>query len=168
MPGGFNSTVRSEMDKISSSASSLTFYPKLDRSVPKAEQLLEKKSFSLKSQRTGIGLQVNDVNQQGDKLVLDYYFTGFTENLSQHELNIIKHNLEYAFWLVDEKYRSNIDPENPWPPKNHGIPLNEVKMIDVDTAHFQSTFNLDGKDKIENFKLEDTTLLFEFSTFCTH
>ncbi|MFJ8415624.1 hypothetical protein ACQKNN_26505 [Bacillus paramycoides] len=42
---------------------------------------------------------------------------------------------------------------------------NKVKMIDKATAHFQSTFDLNGEERIENFKLENTMLLFDFSTF---
>ena len=126
---------------------------------------MDKKSFTLKSQRLNLGLQVNDVTQNGEKLVIDYQLTGLPKNLSQDKLDIINHNLEYAFWLVDEKYISKIDPENPWPPKNHGIPFNKVKMIDKATAHFQSTFDLNGDEKIKNFKLENTILLFDFSSF---
>lgn len=77
---------------------------------------------------------------------------------------MINHNLEYAFWLVDGKSISKIDPENPWPPKNQGIPFNKVKMIDKATAHYQSTFDLNGDEKIKNFKLENTILLFDFSS----
>lgn len=162
---GYHSTVRTEMTKLNSSATSLTFYPQLNIAVPKVEQLLDKKSFTLKSQRLNLGLQVNDVTQNGEKLVVDYQLTGLPKNLSHHKLDIINHNLEYAFWLVDEKYISKIDPENPWPPKNHGIPFNKVKMIDKATAHYQSTFDLNGDEKIKNFKLENTILLFDFSTF---
>jgi hypothetical protein len=162
---GYHSTVRTEMSKLNSSATSLTFYPHLSIAVPKVEQLLDKKSFTLKSQRLNVGLQVNEVTQKGEKLVVDYQFTGLPKNLSHHKLDIINHNLEYAFWLVDEKYISKIDPENPWPPKNHGTPFNKVKMIDKATAHYQSTFDLNGDEKIKNFKLENTILLFDFSTF---
>jgi hypothetical protein len=162
---GYHSTVRTEMTKLNSSARSLTFFPQLNIADPKVEQLLDKKSFTLKSQRLNLGLQVNDVTQNGEKLVVDYQITGLPKNLSQHKLDIINHNLEYAFWLVDEKYISKIDPENPWPPKNHGTPFNKVRMIDKETAHYQSTFDLNGDERIKNFKLENTILLFNFSTF---
>ncbi|MCH1627898.1 DUF4179 domain-containing protein [Ferdinandcohnia quinoae] len=162
---GYHSTVRTEMTKLHSSATSLTFYPQLNIAVPKVEQLLDKKSFIVKSERLNVGLQVNDVTQSGEKLVVDYQITGLPKQLSQDRLDIIKNNLEYAFWLVDEKYMSEIDPENAWPPKNHGIPFNKVKMIDKETAHYQSTFDLNGDEKIKNFKLENTILLFDFSTF---
>ncbi|OXS57196.1 uncharacterized protein DUF4179 [Bacillus sp. V-88] len=162
---GYHSTIRTKMTKLNANASSLTFYPQLSIAVPKAEQLLDKKSFTLQSERINVDLQVNDVTQNGEKLVVDYQFTGLPENLSQNRLDTISHNLEYAFWLVDEKYRLKIDPENPYPPKNHGIPFNSVNVIDEATAHYQSTFDLNGDEKIKNFKLENTILLFDFSTF---
>jgi len=37
-------------------------------------------------------------------------------------------------------------------------------MIDKATAHFPSTFDLNGEERIENFKLENTMLLFDFSS----
>ncbi|MDQ0232598.1 DUF4179 domain-containing protein [Metabacillus malikii] len=162
---GYHRTVRTEMTKLNSSATSLTFYPYLNIAVPKGERLLDEKSFSIKSEREDFGLQVNNVTQAGEQLVIDYQITGLSNNLSQKRLETIHHNLEYAFWLVDDKYKSKIYPENPWPPKNHGIPFNKVKMIDKATAHYQSTFDLNGEEKIENFKLENTILLFNFSTF---
>ena len=162
---GYHSTVRTEMPKLNSNATSLTFYPQLNIADPKVEQLLDKKSFTLKSERLNLGLQVNDVTQKGEKLVIDYQFTGLPKNFSKRKLRIINHNLEYNFWLVDKEYLTKIDPENPWPPKNHGIPFNKVKMIDKATAHFQSTFDLNGEERIENFKLENTMLLFDFSSF---
>ncbi|WP_148359556.1 DUF4179 domain-containing protein [Peribacillus simplex] len=162
---GYHSTVRTEMTKLNSTITSLTFYPQINVADPKVEQLLDKKSFALKSKRLNLGLQVNDVSQKGRKLVLDYQLTGLPKNLSKGKLDIINNNLKYAFWLVDKKYLTKIDPENPWPPKNHGIPFNKVKMINKATAHFQSTFDLNGEDKIKNIKLENTILQFDFSNF---
>ncbi|MDF9759473.1 hypothetical protein OKW24_001246 [Peribacillus simplex] len=162
---GYQSTMRREMTKLNSDITSLTFYPQLSAADPKVQQLLNIKSFTLKSTRFNLGLQVNDVTQKGGKLVLDYQLTGLPKNLSKGKLDIINNNLKYAFWLVDKKYLTKIDPENPWPPKNHGIPFNKVKMIDKATAHFQSTFDLNGEDKIKNFKLENTILQFDFSSF---
>ena len=162
---GYHSTVRTEMTKLNSDITSLTFYPRLSAADPKVQQLLNIKSFTLKSTRFNLGLQVNDVTQKGGILVIDYQLTGLPKNLSKGQLEIINHNLEYLFWLVDKEYLTNIDPENPWPPKNHGIPFNKVKMIDKETAHFQSTFDLNGEESIENFKLENTMLLFDFSSF---
>ena len=46
---GYHSTVRTEMTKLNSDATSLTFYPQLNIADPKVEQLLDKKSFTLKS-----------------------------------------------------------------------------------------------------------------------
>lgn len=161
---GYHSVVRTEMTKLQSDITSLTFYPQVSTADPKVQQLLDKKSFTLESTRSNLGLQVNDVTQKGDKLVIDYQLTGLPKNLSKHRLEIINHNLEYLFWLVDKEYLTKIDPDNPWPPKNHGIPFNKVKMIDKEKAHFQSTFDLNGEEKIENFKLENTMLLFDFSS----
>ncbi|NMH67880.1 DUF4179 domain-containing protein [Bacillus sp. RO3] len=162
---GYHRTIRSEMTELNANAVSLTFYPHLSLAVPKAEQLLDKKSFTLQGERINVGLQVNDVTQKGEKLVLDYQFTGLPEILSRHKLDIMNHNLKYAFWLVDEKYRDKIDPENPFPPKNHGISLNSVKVIDEASLHYQSTFDLNGDEKIEKFTLENTILFFDFSSF---
>ena len=160
---GYHSTARTKMTKLNSNTTSLTFYPQLSVADPKVQQLLDKKSFTLESKRLSLGLQVNDVTQKGEKLVIDYQLTGLPKNLSKGKLEIIYHNLKYLFWLVDKEYLIKIDPENSWPPKNHGIHLNKVKMIDKETAHFQSTFDLNGEDRIENFKLENTMLLFDFS-----
>lgn len=161
---GYHSTARTKMTKLNSNTTSLTFYPQLSVADPKVQQLLDKKSFTLKSKRLNLGLQVNDVTQKGEKLVIDYQLTGIPKNLSKGKLEIIYHNLKYLFWLVDKEYLIKIDPENSWPPKNHGIHLNKVKMIDKETAHFQSTFDLNGEERIENFKLENTMLLFDFSS----
>lgn len=162
---GYHNTVRTEMTKIKSDITSLTFYPQINFVDPRVGHLLDEKSFDVKSTRFNYGLQVNDVTQKGDKLVIDYQLTGLPKNLSKGKLEIINHNLEYLFWLVDKDYLTEIDLDNPWPPKNHGIPFNKVKMIDKETAHFQSTFDLNGERRIENFKLENTMLLFDFSSF---
>ncbi|MGE6720686.1 DUF4179 domain-containing protein [Peribacillus frigoritolerans] len=162
---GYQSTMRREMTKLNSDITSLTFYPQLSAADPKVQQLLNIKSFTLKSTRFNLGLHVNDVTQKGEKLVIDYQLTGLPKNLSKGKLETINHNLKYLFWLIDKEYLTKIDPENPGPPKNHGIPFNKVKMIDKATAHFQSTFDLNGEERIENFKLENTMLLFDFSSF---
>ncbi|MBT2757458.1 DUF4179 domain-containing protein [Mesobacillus foraminis] len=162
---GYHSIVRREMTKLNSDITSLTFYPTLSAADPKVQQLLNIKSFTLKSTRFNLGLQVNNVTQKGGELVIDYQLTGLPKNLSKGKLDTITHNLEYLFWLVDKEYVNKIDPENPWPPKNHGIPFNKVKMIDEATLHFQSTFDLNGEEKIMNFKLENTILQFDFSRF---
>ncbi len=162
---GYHSTMRREMTKVNSDITSLTIYPQLSTADPKVQQLMNIKSFTLKSTRFNLGLQVNDVIQKGGKLVIDYQLKGLPKNLIKGKLETINHNLKYLFWLVDKEYLTEIDPENPWPPKNHGIPFNKVKMIDKETAHFQSTFDLNGEERIENFKLENTMLLFDFSSF---
>ncbi|WP_026695210.1 DUF4179 domain-containing protein [Peribacillus kribbensis] len=162
---GYHSTVRKGMTKLNSTATSLTFYPYLSAADPKVQKLLNSKSFTLKSTRFNLGLQVNDVTQNGEKLVIDYQLKGLPKNLSEGKLETINHNLKYLFWLVDKEYLDKIDPDNAWPPKNHGIPFNKVKMIDKEAAHFQSTFDLSGEERIENFKLENTIMLFDFSSF---
>lgn len=65
--------------------------------------------------------------------------------------------MQYEFLLVDKDFIEKIDPEN------HSISLNKVRTIDKKTAHFQSTFNLNGEENIKNFKLENTILQFDFS-----
>lgn len=162
---GYHSTVRTKMTKLNSDITSLTFYPTLSAADPKVQQLLNIKSFTLKSTRLNLGMQVNDVTQKDGELVIDYQLTGLPKNLSKSNLELINNNLKYGFWLVDKEYLNKIDPENPSPPKNHGILFNKVKMIDKATAHFQSTFDLNGEERIENFKPENTMLLFDFSNF---
>lgn len=162
---GYHSTVRTEMTKLNSDITSLTFYPTLNAADPKVQQLLNIKSFTLESKRLNLGLQVNDVTQKDGELVIDYQLTGLPKNLSKGKLELININLKYGFWLVDKEYLNKIDPENPSPPKDHGIRFNKVKMIDKATAHFQSTFDLNGEERIENFKQENTMLLFNFSNF---
>ncbi|WP_170289390.1 DUF4179 domain-containing protein [Metabacillus lacus] len=161
---GFHSTIRRGMTIVENDISSLTFYPTLSFADPKVQQSLDKKTFTLNSTRFNLGLQVNNVTQQEGKLVIDYQLTGLPKNVSKDQLETINHNLEYLFWLVDKDYLDKIDPENPLPPKNHGISFNKVKTIDKATAHFQSTFDLNGKERIENFKVENTMLLFDFSS----
>lgn len=135
------------MTKLKAGVTSLTFNPQISVSAPKEMRLLNKKRFTLESERLGLGLKMNDVKQEGDQLILDYNLTGLPENSSEHKQEIINHNLGYAFWLIDKNYVSEIDPDNPFPPKNHGITLNKVKMIDKATAHYQSTFDLNGEEK---------------------
>ncbi|MGD7048593.1 hypothetical protein [Rossellomorea marisflavi] len=40
-----------------------------------------------------------------------------------------------------------------------------MKTIDGKTAHFQSTFELDGEEPFKDFTLENTVLQFDFSNF---
>lgn len=156
---GYQSTMRREMTKLDTDTTSLTFYPQLSVSDPKVQQLLDKKTFALNSKRLNFGLQVNDITQKGTNLVIDYKFTGLANELSKDQLDLFENNLKYEFLLVDKEYLGVIDPEN------HSISMNKVKTINSKTAHFQSTFDLNGEEKIENFKLENTMLLFNFSSF---
>ncbi|WP_445505447.1 DUF4179 domain-containing protein [Niallia sp. 03091] len=156
---GYHKTVRMMMSKLHSNISSLTFYPILSISDPNVEQLLDTKSFTMKSKRTEMEIKVNDVRKEGDKLILDYQFIGLPDKLSKHKSGILKNNLAYEFTLVDKNYRNKIYPEN------HSVSRNKVTLLDDKTAHFQSVFHLNGEQKIENFQLENTILQFNFSSF---
>lgn len=162
---GYHRVIRRKMTKLHNNVSSLTFYPQIHVADPKVEQQLDKKSFVLKSTRLNLGLKVNEISQKDNRLVIDYQFTGLTKGLTNHQLDLFENNLQYEFLLVDKDYIEKIDPENPVPPENHSITHNKVKIIEKDTAHFQSTFDLYGEEKIENFKLENTILQFDFSSF---
>jgi Domain of unknown function (DUF4179) len=162
---GYHTSTRIEMTKLKLPVKSLTFYPQINVADPKVEQLLDKKSFTLKSERLKLGLQVNDIVQKDNKLVVDYQFTGISGGLSKHQLELFENNLQYEFLLVDKEYIDSIDPENPVPPENHSIRINEVKTIDKKKAHFQSTFDLNGDERIKNFKLKNIILQFDFSNF---
>ncbi|SFC90767.1 protein of unknown function [Bacillus sp. OV322] len=162
---GYHRTIRTDMTKLNSTITSLTFYQTINLADPKIEQFLDKKSFTMRSKRLGLGLQVNDITQKGSKLVIDYQFTGLPKRLSKNQLDLFENNLQYELLLVDKDYIGEIDPKNPVPPENHSIRLNKVKTINKKTAHFQSTFDLKGKEKIMNFKLNNTILQFDFSSF---
>ncbi|MCM3117279.1 DUF4179 domain-containing protein [Neobacillus sp. MER 74] len=164
---GLHSTIRRGMTIVDKDISSLTLYPTLSIADPKVQQLLDKKSFTLNSKRLGLGMQVNDITQKENKLIIDYQFTGLSisKGLSKHQLELFQNNLQYELLLVDKDYIRKIDPKNPVPPENHSIRLNKVKTIDKKTAHFQSTFYLNGEEKIKSFKLENTILQFDFSSF---
>lgn len=158
-------TIRREMDKLNADSSTLTFYPQLFVADPQVQNRMDKKSFMLKSKRSNLALQVNEIKKDGEKLVIDYQFLGLPKELSKHRLELFDNNLQYAFMLVDEKYLDKIHPENPFGPENHSVSQNKVKIIDGKTARFQSVFNLAGEEKIKNFKVENTVLQFDFSTF---
>jgi len=162
---GYHKTIRTDMTKLNSTITSLTFYQTINVADPKTEQLLDKKSFILKSKRFNLGLQVNDITQNGNNLEIDYQFTGLSKRLSKHQLDLFKNNLQYELLLVDKDYIGKIDPKNPVPPKNHSIQMNKVRTINKKTAHFLSTFDLNGEEKIKNFNLENTILQFDFSNF---
>jgi hypothetical protein len=162
---GNHSAIRREMNKLKAKSTSLTFYPQLFVADPKVQQLLGKKAFVLKSKRSDLALQVNDIKKEGENLIIDYQFLGLPKPLSRGRLEIFENNLRYEFLLVDQNYLNKIDPDNPFGPENHSISQNKVKIIDAKTAHFQSVFNLNGEKKIKNFELENTVLQFDFSSF---
>ncbi|TWD93202.1 uncharacterized protein DUF4179 [Neobacillus bataviensis] len=161
----YYSAIRSEMKKLKTNSSLLTFYPQISVADPKVQQKLNKKSFVLTSKRSNFEMQVNFIKKQGENLVIDYQILGLPNELSKHRQELFENNLQSAFLLVDHKFLDKIDPENPIPPENHSISKNKVKIIDAKTAHFQSVFNLESEQKINNFKLENTILQFDFSTF---
>ncbi|MGE6376397.1 DUF4179 domain-containing protein [Peribacillus muralis] len=161
----FHHTIRREMDKFKADTLSLTFYPKLNMADPKVQHRLDKKSFVLKSKRSNLALQVNDIEKDGEKLVIDYQFLGRSKEWGKHNLEMFENNLADSFMLVDQKVLDKNDPDQPFGPDNHSISQNNVKMMDGKTAHFESVFNLAGEEKIKNFKLENTVLQFDFSSF---
>ncbi|WP_180955264.1 DUF4179 domain-containing protein [Peribacillus deserti] len=162
---GFHEIVRSKMTKVHPDISSLTFYPSLHIADPKAVQILDRKTFTLNSKRTSLSLRINDAWVEGDNLVLDYQFHGFPNELSKDKLDLIKNNLAYEFMLVDKDYVDTIDPENPVPPESHIISRNKVTVLNEKTSHYQSVFKLNGEQRIDHFKMENTVLQFDFSSF---
>ncbi|WP_042357373.1 DUF4179 domain-containing protein [Bacillus rubiinfantis] len=161
---GFHQKSRITMKKLDPKATALTFYPRLAITDPIAEQLLDKPSFLLKSKRSDFALKVNDIKQNGEQLIIDYNFIGYPDKVSKPKLDLLKDNLAYEFILVDRAFLKEIDPENPFLPENHSISKNEVKLLDAKSLHFQSVFDLNGPEKIENFKLESTVLRFDFNS----
>ncbi|USK92873.1 DUF4179 domain-containing protein [Rossellomorea marisflavi] len=162
---GYHRTLRVEMTKPASAIDSLTFYPQVDVADPKVEQLLDQDRFTLESDRLGMKLKVNNVAEHGDQVVMDYQLLGLPADMSEDRLELLENNLQYELLLVDQDYLDKIDPDNPVPPKHHSIRKNTVKMIDGETAHFQSTFELDGEEPFKDFTLENTVLQFDFSSF---
>ncbi|MGG0655843.1 DUF4179 domain-containing protein [Rummeliibacillus pycnus] len=162
---GYHLTLRKTIKKIDSDLQSITFYPFMSISDPPVQHLLNTPSFLLESERTDLGIRVNNITIEGNKLILDYQFQGLAGEMSNHRQDLLLNNLSYAFKLIDKDYVDKIDPDNPVPPKNHSISTNKVKLLDKKTYHFQSVFKLDGVNKIENFSLKDTVLQFDFSNF---
>ncbi len=162
---GYHKILRKTFDKIDPTVTSITFYPYMSIAAPIVEQGLDKESFTLNSKRTNMAIKVNNVKQVGDKLVLDYQFLGYADKLTKNKLDLLTYNLSYEFRLIDKNYLDKIDPANPVPPDNHSISRNKVTLLDEKTAHFQSIFDLNGEEKIENYKLENTVLQFNFSSF---
>lgn len=162
---GYHFSLRKTINKIDEDVKSITFYPFMSISDLPVQQLLNTPSFILDSERTDLGIKVNNITKEENKLILDYQFEGFAGEMSNHRLDLLLSNLSYAFTLIDKDFVDKINPENPVPPKNHSISRNEVTLLDKETYHFQSVFHLDGENKIENFSLQDTVLQFDFSNF---
>jgi len=161
-PEDFIETFASEIYNLDKEAKTITFYPELSINEDTLYQNLNKSGFVLASNRSDLALHVNSVKQEKDKLILDYNITGTLDKASKSDL---KYNLEYALTLVDEKHMKDIDEDNPFPPEGHSISRNKLKVLDREKLHFQSVFDLKGEGKIENFKLEDTVLGINFSTY---
>ncbi|MEG0449212.1 MAG: hypothetical protein RR595_05090, partial [Lysinibacillus sp.] len=158
---GYRSTLRKTTSKIDEDVQSITFYPSLAIVEAPAQQLLNSSTFTLKSARSNLKIKVNSITEEDSKVTVDYQLQGFDGDRS----DILKHNLAYAFTLVDNDYVDKIDPENPYPPEGHSIAKNEVKLLDKKTGHYQSVFYLNGEEKIEDFSLQNTVLQFDFNGF---
>lgn len=163
--GKYHNIYRKNINKIDKYIKLITFYPSVSISEPPVQKLLNTSSFVLESTRSDLGIKVNNVTKDGNKLIVDYNFKGLKDNLSKHKFDIVVLNLSYSFELIDKDFINDIDPENPFPPKEHSISRNNVELIDKETYHFQSVFKLDGKEKIENFSLQDIILQFNFDSY---
>lgn len=162
---GYHLTLRKSMNELDPEATSITFYPQMEMADPEVGRLMDTDSFTLKSKRTDMAIKVNSIKQKGNKLILDYNFLGLPNKHSPDQLDILVNNLHYEFRMIDKDYVSKVNPDNPFPPKDHGIGTNQVTLLDKKTARFQSVFNLKGKEQIKNFKLQHTVLQFNFSSF---
>ncbi|MGM0901318.1 MAG: DUF4179 domain-containing protein [Bacillota bacterium] len=162
---GYHQTFRKTVDQIAAGTKAITFYPAFTIADPTVQQRLDETSFTLESERSDLAIKVNNVTQEGDKLILDYQFQGLANDLSNHKLEIIHHNLSYAFTLVDQDFVDKIDPENPFPPEGHSISRNEVKVINQKNHKYQAVFDLKGEEKFENFSLADTVLRMDFNSY---
>ncbi len=162
---GYHTSLRKSLNKIDKNVKSIAFYPFVSISDPPVQKVITSSSFVLQSKRTKMAIKVNNVSYKNNKLILDYQFLGLPDHMSKNRFDIMIHNLSYEFLLVDKQYAGKINPENPVPPKNHSISRNHVKVLDKKAYQFQSVFQLDGEDKIENFSLQDAVLQFDFSSF---
>lgn len=155
-------TFTSQLNNLDKEANSITFYPVLDRSEDTLYHDMSESGFVLASKRTDLALHVNSVKQEKDKLILDYNITGTLDKASRSDL---VNNLGYDLTLVDKKHVKDIDEDNPFPPEGHSISRNKLKVLDREKLHFQSVFDLNGKEKIEDFKLTETVLSINFSMY---
>ncbi|MFJ7949990.1 DUF4179 domain-containing protein [Lysinibacillus sp. NPDC096418] len=162
---GFHVSAHKTISKINEHVQSITFYPTISIFELPVQQLLNISTFLLESERTALAIKVNSVTAEGNKIIVDYNFEGFPNNLNNHRADLVLHNLSCAFNLIDNDFMGEIDPENPMPPENHSISKNEVRLLDKKTYHYQSVFRLDGEEQIENFALENTVLQFNFTSF---
>lgn len=163
--GGYIKTIRKPFEKLPKDIKSITLYPAvMDIREEPVTHSLNASTFTLKSKRSDLGVHVQDVKQNGNKVVITYVLENFPKR-SRSQQEILKKNLEYELWLVDKAFVNEIDPKNPGPPKHHSISKSNVTTLNEKTNQFQSTFYLDGDEKIENFSLNKTSLYFDFSVY---
>ena len=162
-----NGVQRYSTEKLDPEAKSITFYPSLGLNEPFAEKnLATGTSFTLKSQRSDKSIRVNGIKHEQDKLIIDYHVLGFPKNLKEEKYETLLHNLGYQFNIVDPR----IDMDENWPFYIH---RNHVKVLDKDTLHFQSVFDLSGEvvydgdmvQKITSFEMDRAILQFDFNPF---
>ena len=155
------------IENLDQDAKFITFYPHLSLSEPFAEKnLATGTSFTLKSQRSNKAIRVNSIKHEQDQLIIDYHVLGFPENLKGEKYETLLHNLGYQFNIID----SRIELDDDWP---FYIDRNHVKVLNKDTMHFQSVFDLSGEvvyegdmvQKIDNFDLDYAILQFDFTSF---
>ncbi|MDQ0270632.1 DUF4179 domain-containing protein [Cytobacillus purgationiresistens] len=159
---GYTQSLRKSIDKIGEDVQTITFYPFMSITEPPVQQLLDASSFTLGSERSDLRIEVNNITEKDDQVIIDYQFNG---KMSNHRLDLLLNNLKYSFALIDQDFVGEIDLDNPILPEKHSISSNEVTLIDKKTYQFQSVFQLNGEEQIDNFSLENTILQFDFSSF---
>ncbi|WP_180350017.1 DUF4179 domain-containing protein [Bacillus sp. D386] len=158
---------RSTIGNLNQDVKTITFYPHLERSEPLAEKdLATGTSFTLESQRSNKAIRVNSIKHEQDKLIVDYQVLGFPKSLKGENYDRLLHNLGYQFNIIDPR----IDLDDDWPFYIH---RNHVEVLNKDTMHFQSVFDLSGEvvyegdmvQKITNFEMDHAILQFDFNSF---
>lgn len=162
---GYLLSLRKNISKIDENIQSITFYPYMSIAELPVQQLLNTSSFVLNSERSALAIKVNRIVEEGNKVIVDYHFEGFAEEMSKHREELLLNNLSHAFDLIDKDFVDEIDVENPVPPENHSISKNKVKLLDKNAYHFQSVFYLDREERIENYSFKNTVIQFDFTSF---
>lgn len=160
-----HSTIRVGMDKLRADSTKLTFYPQLTISEPYVNHQFADHPFMIKSKRSKLAMKVQQIRRVNNQIIIDYHLMGFRGKLNKHRLDIIANNLQYSFRLIDNRYLNG--KEDAYSPglTNHSVSHNKVKIIDGKTISYQSTFNIAGEEKIENFNFKNTILQFDFTSF---